>query len=125
MPPITKKTEITSPQNERVVILKTKEEYYESVLANRKLVDTPAVMACTCPSTLCEWHGKCRECVALHRYHHDHVPYCLQSILREKIEALAQTAEMVTAKKEGTPIEYRKYVRERDQEATEGKKNSL
>ncbi len=100
--------------------MKSKEEYYELVLANRELVKNPKVMACTCPSTLCEWHGKCRECVALHRYHHDHVPYCLQSILSDKISALAQTAELIVGKKEGTPLEYREYVRERDRK--EGKK---
>ena len=94
--------------------MKTKEEYYELVLENRKLVKDPKVTECVCPNTLCDWHGKCRECVALHRYHNDHVPVCLQSIISDKIKSLAKTAEMETAKKEPTPIEYRNYVKERD-----------
>lgn len=72
---------------------------------------------CPCPSTLCDWHGTCRECVALHRYHGDHVPFCLQPILKDQIEALVSTVEMTAVPKAATPIEYRRYVRECDQEA--------
>ena len=54
--------------------------------------------------------------MSLHRFHNDHVPVCLQSILSEKIRALADVAEMAVEKKEPTPIEYRHYVRERDGE---------
>ncbi len=94
--------------------MKTKEEYYQSVLENRRIVSDPKNTACPCPSTLCEWHGCCRECVALHRYHGDHVPRCLQPILTDKIEALASAAELYTNEKDRTLDEYRLYVRERD-----------
>ena len=94
--------------------MRTKEEYYELVLENRRLAADPKVTKCSCPNTLCDWHGKCKECVALHRYHDDHVPFCLQSIIGDKLKALAGTIEMETVKKEGTPIEYRHYVKERD-----------
>ena len=95
--------------------MRTKEEYYEQVvLENRRLAADPQVTKCSCPNTLCDWHGKCKECVALHRYHSDHVPVCLQPIISDKIAALAGTAEMFTKKKEPTPIEYRHYVKERD-----------
>lgn len=97
--------------------MRTKERYYEQVLENRKLAADPEVTACTCPSTLCDWHGKCRECVALHRYHGEHIPHCLQPIVREKLEALAGVVEMTPVQREGTPVEYRLYVRARDQEA--------
>ena len=96
--------------------MRTKEEYYEQVLENRKLAADPTVTACTCPNTLCDWHGKCKECIALHRYHKDHVPYCLQPIIREKVAALAGTVEMEVVQKPGTPIEYRHYVKDRDKE---------
>ena len=33
-------------------------------------------LLCNCPETDCEWHDKCRECVALHRYMST-VPNCL------------------------------------------------
>ncbi len=96
--------------------MRTKEEYYELVLENRKLAADPSVTKCPCPNELCEWHGKCKECVALHRYHKEHVPFCLQSILRDKIKAVAAAVEMDTVPKQGTPIEYRRYVQERDKE---------
>jgi len=94
--------------------MKTKEQYYDRVLENRQLVKDPEITKCTCPNTLCDWHGKCMECVALHRYHNDHIPACLHPIIDDKIKVLAGAAEMVATKKEGTPIEYRHYVRERD-----------
>jgi SAM-dependent methyltransferase len=94
--------------------MKTSEEYYEFVLENRRLAADPQVAKCTCSNTMCDWHGKYKECVALHRHHNDHVPVCLQPIIADKIKALAGTTEMLTVKKEPTPIEYRHYVKERD-----------
>lgn len=66
------------------------------------------------PSTQCEWHGRCKECVALHRHHGDHVPFCLQPIIRKRVRALADACEMEPSHKPPTPDEYRAYVRERD-----------
>lgn len=97
--------------------MKTKEEYYEQVLQNRKLAANPEIIKCTCPNILCDWHGKCKECVALHRFHNDHVPVCLQSIIQDKLKDLIGVVEMKAVKKEGTPIEYRHYVKERDKNA--------
>ena len=65
--------------------VKTKEEYYEMVLENRRLAADPDIVKCTCPNALSEWHGKCRECVALHRYHNDHIPVCLQPMIMAEI----------------------------------------
>ncbi|MEA4921074.1 MAG: hypothetical protein VB078_09155 [Clostridiaceae bacterium] len=97
--------------------MKTKEEYYELVLKNRQLATDPSITQCPCPNTLCDWHGKCKECVALHRFHNDHVPFCLQPIIRDKVKALADSVEMEINPKHGTPIEYRHYVKERDKES--------
>ena len=94
--------------------MRSKEQYYDSVLENRRLAKDPEVMKCTCTSTLCEWHGKCAQCVALHRHHGEHVPACLQPLLADKVRALADTVEMLVNKKEPTPTEYRLYVRRRD-----------
>ena len=96
--------------------MQTKEEYYESVLENRRVATDPEITKCTCPKTSCDWHGKCKECVALHRHYGDHIPFCLQPVITDKIKALAGVAEMVTEKtnKETTPIEYQRYVQERD-----------
>ena len=97
--------------------MKTKEAYYEQVLQNRKLAASPEVTKCICPNTLCDWHGKCKECVALHRFHNDHIPVCLHPVIQEKLENLAGIMEMSITKKEGTPIEYRHYVKARDESA--------
>lgn len=102
--------------NKGEAIMRTKEEYYELVLKNRELAADPEVTKCTCPNTLCDWHGKCKECVALHRYHNDHIPFCLQKNIDDKLKALVNVTEMIATKKEGTPIEYRHYVKERDKE---------
>ena len=34
---------------------------------------------CSCTAE-CPYHGKCMECVAIHRGHRDHVPNCLKGI---------------------------------------------
>ena len=100
--------------------MKTKEEYYEqTVLKNRDLVKNPEIMKCPCPSTLCDWHGKCHQCVALHRYNGDHVPTCLQPIINDKLKELVKVGELVATEKQGTPIEYRHYVKERDRQVQE------
>ena len=96
--------------------MRTKEEYYEIVLENRRIANDPELTKCPCPRTLCEWIGKCKECVAQHRYHGEHVPVCLQPIINGKIKALAAAGELDVVEKEATPLEYRLYVRERDKQ---------
>lgn len=95
----------------------SREDYYEHVLENRRLVALPAITRCTCPNTLCDWHGRCKECVALHRDNGNHVPFCLQPIPGDKILSLLETVEMTAENKPGRPLEYRKYVKARDREA--------
>lgn len=95
--------------------MRTKEEYYELVLENRKIAANPENLKCTCAATLCEWHGRCRECVALHRYHKDHVPACMQTFINDKLKDLVKIGELTASEKEKTPIEYRKYVKEQDE----------
>lgn len=97
--------------------MRSKEEYYELVLKNRELAADARVTNRTCPNTLCEWHGRCKKCVALHRYHNDHIPVCLQPLINDKLKALVGVGELVAIEKERTPLEYRYYVRERDQAA--------
>ncbi len=66
--------------------MRTKEENYKLVIENMKIVNNPENLKCTCPNTSCVWHGRCRECVAIHRYHDDHVPECFQSFTNDKKE---------------------------------------
>ena len=96
--------------------MKTKEQYYERVCENRKLAADPENLKCNCPITFCDWYGKCKECVALHRIHNDHIPFCLQSVIDDKLKALVGVVEMTATKKEKTPLEYGEYIKERDKQ---------
>lgn len=96
--------------------MKTKEEYYDDALKKRRIVADPKNTRCTCPNTLCDWHGKCKECVALHRFENEHIPVCLKPVLRDTLESLLGVLDMVATKKEGTPPEYFRYVKERDKQ---------
>ena len=84
-------------------------------LKKQELAKRPEVLRCTCPHTLCEWHGRCRECVALHRYYRDHVPACLQLFINEKLKEIVKIGELMAVEKEPTSVEYRLYVREQDE----------
>ena len=93
--------------------MKSKEEYYELVLNNRALAKE-LDYRCTCPNTMCDWHGNCKVCVAMHRHKGDHIPACLQPILKDKLKALLRTAEMTAQDKEEIPEAYFHYIREQD-----------
>ncbi|MCL1844328.1 MAG: hypothetical protein FWF77_00285 [Defluviitaleaceae bacterium] len=95
--------------------MEAKENFYKRICEIREILSEPKNTACTCPKIACEWHGKCKECVAFHRYYKDHIPNCLQPMLDEKISALAGIVEMTTEKKPYTPVEYWQYVKERDE----------
>ena len=45
-----------------------------------KQVETSGEDYCTCPAT-CKFHGKCVECVVIHRGHGDHLPHCFQAMV--------------------------------------------
>jgi hypothetical protein len=96
--------------------MRTKEQYYKDTLQNREIAGNPELTVCPCPKKLCEWIGKCKECVAIHRFHGNHIPECLQPMLNEKLKVLAEVGELIAMEKERTPDDYRLYVRERDKE---------
>lgn len=90
----------------------TKEEYLAVIQQIRAMLASEQSKACSCPNLKCEWHGNCYACVRIHRHYGDHVPNCLQYILKDKIAAIAQVAEMTVARKPYTPGEYWDYVNE-------------
>ena len=96
-----------------------KENFYNIIKEIRKVVCDPEKLKCTCPNTYCEWYGKCKECVAQHRHFGKHLPACLQPILREKINAIAETVELNTNEKERTKLEYWEYVHKMDKQKTD------
>ena len=84
-------------------------------MENRKLVKDQKIIKCICSNTLCDWHGKCKECVSLHRYYNNHVPICLQELIKSKtFLELSNIVEMNCIENQKTPLEYRQYVKEMD-----------
>jgi len=56
---------------------------------------------CTCQSTGCKFHGKCVECVILHRGHGDHLPNCFRDMVNRRIEALSGLTEHTNKSRAG------------------------
>jgi hypothetical protein len=92
-------------------MMKTKEEYADFVKNFQDFIKSGNYPKCPCPKTYCGWHGKCFECVLLHRHQGRHVPNCLNHILADKIKSLAETAELEVSEKKMTPKEYWDYVK--------------
>ena len=51
---------------------------------------------CPCKKA-CRYHGNCKECVAIHRAHQEHVPNCMRPILNKKIKLLSELTEHTIA----------------------------
>lgn len=47
---------------------------------------------CSCPSG-CAYHGRCVECVMIHRGHGDHLPHCFRNMVNRRIEVLSGLTE--------------------------------
>ena len=47
---------------------------------------------CPCKKA-CRYHGNCKECVAIHRAHQEHVPTSMRSIINRKIQLLSEVTE--------------------------------
>ena len=47
---------------------------------------------CPCQKA-CRYHGNCKECVAIHRAHQEHVPNCMRPLLNKKIRLLSELTE--------------------------------
>lgn len=97
--------------------MRSKEEFYNvTVQEIRAILKDQGNIKCSCPKIKCEWHGKCQECVAIHRYYKDHIPNCFQQFVNDKIKAIAQIGELDIIEKEKTPSDYWDYVRKQDEE---------
>ncbi len=90
------------------------EDFYELITEIRHILKNSENLKCTCPNTFCEWHGKCKECVALHRYYGNHIPTCMQPIMKNKVRLLADAVELNVEEKQRSTIEHWQYVKERD-----------
>lgn len=47
---------------------------------------------CPCKKA-CRYHGNCKECVAIHRAHGEHVPFCMQHMINEKLRNFSELTE--------------------------------
>jgi len=47
---------------------------------------------CSCKER-CRYHGKCVDCVILHRGHGEHLPACFQDMVNKRIDALSALTE--------------------------------
>jgi hypothetical protein len=56
---------------------------------------------CTCPSTGCKFHGKCLECVIIHRGHGDHLPNCFRDMVNRRLARLSELTEHTLKRTDG------------------------
>lgn len=91
--------------------MRDKDEFVKLIKDIRAKLASGVEAKCSCPKTKCEWHSDCYNCVRIHRHFGEHVPNCLQFILRDRIKEIARTAEMAVAPEEMTPDELWDYVK--------------
>lgn len=54
--------------------------------------------SCSCYMTDCRWHGKCWECVNLHRGAQDHLPNCFHILVNKRLQGLLDLTESKVVK---------------------------
>lgn len=59
---------------------------------------------CPCRKA-CRYHGNCRECVAIHRAHQEHVPNCMRPLINKKLRLLSELTEHSIAGQIEPPVE--------------------
>ncbi|WP_371362728.1 hypothetical protein SRRS_38070 [Sporomusa rhizae] len=74
-------------RNERALGHKLQDEFVAELKGSIGKIDH-----CSCKKA-CKYHGKCLECVAIHRAHRDHLPNCFKSMVNERIEKLSELTE--------------------------------
>ena len=59
---------------------------------------------CPCQKA-CRYHGNCKECVAIHRAHQEHVPNCMRLMINNKLKILSELTEHTLANEIEAPKE--------------------
>ncbi|HIV12530.1 MAG: LPS biosynthesis protein [Clostridiales bacterium] len=59
---------------------------------------------CPCKKA-CRYHGNCKECVAIHRAHQEHVPNCMRPVINQKLKLLSELTEHTLANEIEPPKE--------------------
>ena len=70
----------------------TEDEQYVIKMDALKEIKDSGIDYCSCPNS-CPHHGKCWECVLIHRGHRDHLPYCLWDMVNERIDNMQKLTE--------------------------------
>ncbi len=70
----------------------TPQEQYKIKMEALQEIKDSGIDYCSCPQT-CPHHGKCWECVLIHRGHRDHLPYCMWDMVNEKLYGLQRMTE--------------------------------
>lgn len=92
--------------------MKSKEDFVAQIKEIRAMLASGAEAQCSCPNIHCEFHGDCYNCIRIHRHYKDHVPRCMQLILRETVKDLARLVEYRVDDIPGSPKEYWDYLKE-------------
>lgn len=88
-------------KGDRQLGLKLQEEFASAFREEYKDKDH-----CPCQKA-CRYHGNCKECVAIHRAHQEHVPNCMRPVINQKLKLISELTEHTVAY-EITPPEERK-----------------
>ena len=59
--------------------------------------------SCSCFRTDCRWHGKCWECVHLHRGGGDHIPNCFHNLVNKRLQGTLNLTESKIVKTRWNP----------------------
>ncbi len=89
-----------------------KDSFVELYKELRELTQPDKIAPCPCPAVRCEFHGRCMECVMIHRTYKEHVPACMRPILLDKVKALAEAVECSLVDWGVSPKEKWDYLRE-------------
>ena len=55
----------------------------------------------------CRYHGNCKECVAIHRAHQEHVPNCMRPLINKKLKLMSELTEHTLANEIEAPCHER------------------
>ena len=48
----------------------------------------------------CRYHGNCKECVAIHRAHQEHVPNCMRPLINKKLKIGKSNSRLLGSRRE-------------------------
>lgn len=67
------------------------EQYAMKMEALQEIIDS-GIDYCSCTEK-CGHHGKCWECVMIHRGHRGHLPFCFHDMVNERLYSLSGLTE--------------------------------